>query len=263
MLFIPRDTIKKTLFFDIETTTRYKTWQEYKEKEPYSAGDFEGQVRMRKEWDGVPIEEVYWDKGMLSPEHGQVVAIGCRIWGGEKWEEDLFGFSSWEEWEEEKDSVNKDKNILIRFNELLIGLFGKERGTLGGYNINGFDIPFLYRRMLRSGIYPQKSLVNVGIKPWELKNLELKDWWSGVGANGWSGFSSACEMMGVGTSKEDGVDGRQVCRLFWDDKDVNKINEYCVRDVQKSTQFALSLSEESLRERHQKTMEEWKEKQNE
>lgn len=258
-MMITTDKIKNTLFFDIETTTRYKTYEEYLEMEPYSAKDFEGQIRMKKEYDSMSIPDAYADRAMLSPEHGQVVTIACRIWNEEekKWNEEIFGFESWEEYEEQDNKKIADRDILIRFNELLYGIFGDERGTLGGYNINGFDIPYLYRRMLAVGLYPQKSLITVGIKPWDSKNLELKDWWTGTGANGFSGFSSGCEMMGIGSSKEEGIDGRQVCHKFWDDGDVDAINRYCMRDVQKSTQFAASLSEDRLKKRHTATMEDY------
>jgi hypothetical protein len=253
---ISSDVIKKTLFFDIETTTRYKTWEEYKEKEPYSAKDFEGQIRMKNEWNAFRVEDVYADRAMLSPEHGQIVSICSRIWNPteKKWDDRTFGFSSWEEYESIEDKKNADRDIIIQFNEYLYELFGEERRSLGGYNINKFDIPYLYRRLLSSGLYPQATLVNVGVKPWDLKNLELMDWWSGTGANGWSGFSSACEMMGVGSSKEEGVDGRQVCHLFWDDHNIQSINDYCMRDVIKSAQFAISLSDDKLKKRHEEVV---------
>lgn len=258
---ITTDKIKNTLFFDIETTTRYKTYGEYLESEPYSAADFAGQIRMKKEYDNMTIEDAYTDRAMLSPEHGQVVSIGARIWNAEenKWDDEIFGFSSWEEYEAQ-DKRCADRDILIRFNEVLWGLFQDKRGTLGGYNINGFDIPYLYRRMLAAGLYPQPTLINVGIKPWDLKNLELKDWWTGTGANGYSGFSSGCEMMGVGSSKEEGIDGRQVCHKFWEDNDVDAINRYCMRDVVKSAQFAISLSEDKLKKRHEATMEDYRQR---
>lgn len=257
-MMISKDTIKNTLFFDIETTTRYKTYEEYLENEPHSAKDFENQIRMKKEYNGMDIADVYKNEAMLSPEHGQIVSIGCRIFNKEemKWEEEIFGFQSWEEYEAQ-DKKNADRDILIRFNELLYGLFENTRGTLGGYNINKFDTPYLYRRMLANGLYPQKTLITVGIKPWDLNNLELRDWWSGTGANGYSGFSSACEMMGIGSSKEDGLDGRQVCYKFWDDHDVEAINQYCMRDVVKSSQLALTLSEDYLQKRHKATMEDY------
>ena len=250
---ISSNVIKNTFFFDIETTTRYRTWEEYLEKEPNSAKDFETQILMKREWDGVPIDKIYPEKGMLSPEHGQIVSICSRIWDAKekKWDDRIFGFSSWEEYDSIEDKKKADRDIIIPFNEYLNELFGDERGSLGGYNINKFDIPYLYRRLLATGLYPQTSLVSVGLKPWTVGHLELMDWWNGTGAGGWSGFSSACEMMNIGSSKEEGVDGRHVCNLFWDDRDVNVINEYCMRDVIKSAQFAISLSDEKLKKNHE------------
>lgn len=261
---ISKDTIKNTLFFDIETTTRYKTYEEYVENEPHSAKDFENQILMKKDYSGKNFADVYKSEAMLSPEHGQVVSIGARIWNKEqnKWDEEIFGFSSWEEYESQ-DKKNADRDILIRFNELLYGLFGNKRGCLGGYNIYSFDIQYLYRRMLAAGLYPQPSLITIGIKKWDLNMLDLRGWWNEPGANGYSGFSSACEMMGVGSSKEDGIDGRQVCHKFWDDMDVEAINQYCMRDVIKSSQLALTLSEDYLKKRHTATMEDYYRRMNE
>lgn len=257
-MMISKDTIKNTLFFDIETTTRYKTYEEYLENEPYSAADFAGQIRMKKEYDNMSIADAYQDRAMLSPEHGQVVSIGARIWNKDenKWDDEIFGFSSWEEYQAQ-DKKNADRDILIRFNESLYSLFNEKRGCLGGYNIYSFDIQYLYRRMLAAGLYPQPSLITIGIKKWELNMLDLRGWWNEPGANGFSGFSSACEMLGVGSSKEEGIDGRQVCHAFWDDNDIDAINRYCMRDVIKSSELALALSEHRLRKRHAETMEDY------
>ena len=252
---ISPDTIKKTIFFDIETTTRYKTYEEYLEKEPYSAKDFENQIRMKKEYDSMSIPDAYQDRGMLSPEHGMVVSIGCRVWNEDigDWDDEIFGFKSWKEFESQ-DRVHADRDILIGFNEVLFGLYDDAVCVLGGYAINSFDIPFLYRRMLSVGLYPQPTLNLSNKKSWNLYNLDLKSWWSESGANGFSGFSSASEMMGIGSSKEEGIDGRQVCHKFWDDNDVDAINRYCMRDVQKSAEFAIALSEPKVRKRHAETM---------
>jgi hypothetical protein len=248
---ISSDTIKKTLFFDIETTTRYQTWDQYYDAEPNCAKDFENQINMKREWEDVPISKVYAERGMLSPEHGQIVSICSRIWNDKesKWDDRTFGFESWEEYEMIRGQ--KDKDLVIEFNEYLIELFKNSRGSLGGYNINNFDIPYVYRRTLSTGLFPQSTLVKTGLAKWDIKNLELMEWWNGTGAAGWSGFSSACEMMGVGSSKEDGVCGHQVSKLFWEDHDIETINSYCMKDVIKSVQFAIALSDERLKKRHE------------
>ena len=120
--------------------------------EHMDAKDFENQILMKREWEGVPISKVYTERGMLSPEHGQIVSICSRIWNEKenKWDDRTFGFESWDGYEE-LPLKEKDKDLVIEFNEYLIDLFQNKRGSLGGYNINNFDIPYLYRRTL--GLY--------------------------------------------------------------------------------------------------------------
>lgn len=253
---IRKEQFTSTLFFDIETTTRYKTYAEYTEAEPFMAAEFLYRVGMKSEYKGMTVDDVYHDFGMLYPEHAQIVSIAWKIHDGDAFIGETIGFSSWEEYES-KDNKYADRDILIKFNEVLRGLFDSREGTLGGYRIKQFDIPFVYKRMLINGLYPQASLITVGKKPWDLNHLELYDYWTGVGAAGMAGFGAICEVMGVGNPKEDGLDGRQVCYRFWDDHDVVSINEYCMKDVLASMKLAWSLTTDILTSKHNKTMEEW------
>lgn len=253
---IPKSKIMSTLFFDIETTTRYKTFEEYLEQEPFMAKEFIYRCSIKGDYKGMDPAEVYTEFGMLYPEHGQVVSIAYKIADESGFVGETIGFTDWEDYEK-TDKKIADKNLLIRFNEVLHTIFGNDGGTLGGYRINYFDVPYLYKRMLISGLFPHSSLITVGKKPWNLTNLELYDYWNGVGVNGMSGFGSACELMGVPNSKDDEIDGRQVCFRFWDDHNVDMINRYCMRDVESSIRFAIALSDEKLKNRHHRTMEEW------
>lgn len=255
---IRKEKFMSTLFFDIETTTRYKTYWEYLDSEPFMAKEFEYRVSMKPEYKEIPVDKVYSDFGMLYPEHAQIVSIAWKIVDGDKIVGETIGFSSWEEYQS-KDKRYADKEILIEFNEVLNTLFQEREGTLGGYRIKQFDIPFVFKRMLINGLYPQASLITVGKKPWDLNHLELYDYWTGVGAAGMAGFGAICEVMGLGNPKDDGIDGRQVCYRFWDDNDVQSINEYCMRDVQAAMKFAWGLTTERLTAKHEKTMEEWRE----
>lgn len=254
---IKKETFINTLFFDIETTTRYKTYEEYLEFEPYMAKEFEYRVSIKPEYKDIPVNVVYHDFGMLYPEHAQIVSIAWKIVGDNALVGDTIGFSSWDEYQS-NDKKYADRDILIKFNEVLNTLFKNREGTLGGYRIKQFDIPFVFKRMLINGIYPQASLITVGKKPWDLNHLELYDYWTATGGHSMAGFGAICEVMGLGNPKENGIDGRQVCYRFWDDNDVQAINEYCMRDVQASMKFAWNLTTERLIDKHEKTMEEWK-----
>jgi hypothetical protein len=67
--------LKEVMFFDIETTTRYKTFEEYQEAEPFMAKEF---IRRNKGSNLTP-QEAYLEDGMLHSEHGQVVSIAGKM----------------------------------------------------------------------------------------------------------------------------------------------------------------------------------------
>ena len=78
-MMIPKSKILSTIFYDIETTTRYKEFEEYKEAEPFMADEFIYRCDISDKWKGVPYETAYKECGMLYPEHGQVVSIAYKF----------------------------------------------------------------------------------------------------------------------------------------------------------------------------------------
>lgn len=258
------DAVNNTLFFDVETTTRYKTYAEYLEKEPNPAKEFARKVRVDAKWDSMSMEEVYnghiRSKGMLWAQHLQIISIAYRKWNPttRKYEGYTFGFSSWEEYEAIEDKSKADRDLLIGFNESLYSHFGDERGLLGGYNIVGFDIAVLWYRMMSCGIKPHPSLNTVCKKSWEIDwVLDLKDWTKPAGHDGLSSFDIVNALLDIPSSKTDDVAGNHVGARFWDDHEVEKINEYCMKDVMSSIALARRLSEDGMDNAHKKTMEDY------
>lgn len=260
------DDVNNTLFFDVETTTRYKTYAEYLEREPNPAKEFARKVRVDSKWDSMTIEEVYngdpRSNGMLWAQHLHIISIAYRKWNPttRKYDiGDVFGFSSWEEYEAIEDKSKADRDILIKFNEVLTEEFGDDKGLLGGYNILGFDIAVLWMRMMACGIKPHTSLQTVNRKPWNITNiLDLQSWTTPCEHKGLSSFDTMNALLGVPSSKTDEVAGNHVGSRFWDDHEVEKINEYCMKDVMSSIGLARRLSEEYLDDIHEKTMEDYR-----
>lgn len=270
-MFISNAKVKNTLFFDIETTTRYKTYEEYLQNEPEMAKFFEEKSLKRSDYKGMSVDDIYFKYGMLYAEHGQIISIAYRMWDEEsrRYTGETIGFKSWEDYQS-RDPKCADRDLLIEFNETLYQRFGynaidePKLGSLGGYHILGFDIPFLYKRMLYNGIMSHPSLNTVNQKSWNIKHVvDLKQWTKPADYNGLTSFGMECVLLGIPNPKEDEIDGNQVCFRFWDDHNIDAINKYCMRDVMSSVQMALSISEEGVKKRHQKTMEEWMERQKE
>ena len=199
--------------------------------------------------------------GMLWAQHLQIISIAYRKWNPttRKYDhEDTIGFSSWEEYQSIEDKSKADRDLLIQFNEVLYSHFGEERGLMGGYNIVGFDIAVLWHRMMTCGIKPHPSLNTVGKKPWDIDwVLDLKDWTTPADHRGLSSFDIMNALLGVPSSKTDEIAGNHVCFRFWDDHDVEGINEYCMKDVMSSIALARRLSEDVIDNIHQKTMEDY------
>lgn len=257
--------VNNTLFFDVETTTRYKTYEEYLEKEPNPAKEFARKVRVDSKWDDMEIADVYnghnRSRGMLWGQHLQIISIAYRIWdpSSRKYVGETIGFSSWEEYQSIEDKSKADKDILIRFNEILKSLFGTERGLLGGYNIVGFDIAVLWMRMMSCGIKPHPSLNTICKKSWEIDwVLDLKDWTTPSDHRGLSSFDTVNALLGVPSSKTDEIAGAHVCFRFWDDHDIEGINGYCMKDVVSSIALARRLSEDIVDDIDAKTMEDYR-----
>lgn len=258
------DAVNRTLFFDVETTTRYKTYEEYLESEPNCAKEFARRTKSEGKWEGLTPAQIYngtdESRGMLWAQHLQIISIAYRIWNPStrKYEGKTIGFSSWEEYQSIEDKSTADRDLIIEFNEILYSHFGDERGILGGYNIVGFDIAVLWMRMMACGIKPHPSLNTVNKKPWDIDwVLDLQSWTNPAEHKGLSSFDTMNALLGVPSSKTDEHAGNYVCFRFWDDGDVEGINDYCMKDVMSSIALARRLSEDYIDNLHAQTMEDY------
>ena len=271
--YFDMEAVNSTLFFDVETTTRYKTYEEYLEKEPNCAKEFARRTKSEGKWNDLTPAEIYngndRSRGMLWAQHLQIISIAYRMWdpSTRKYEGKTIGFSSWEEYQSIEDKSKADKDLLIEFNEILYSIFGNERGLLGGYNIIGFDIAAVWMRMMACGIKPHPSLHTVGKKSWDIEwVLDLQSWTKPAEHTGLSSFDTVNALFSIPSSKTDEHAGNYVCFRFWDDHDIEGINDYCMKDVMSSIALARRLSEDVIDNIHAKTMEDYnrrmKEKEN-
>lgn len=99
----------------------------------------------------------------------------------------------------------------------IVNTLGKSGRIVAGYNIIGYDLPYLRKRhqFLDLGIYPE-NLNDVGIKPWDLEKsiLDLMNLWKGTGFYH-NSLEELCWGYNIPSPKDTGVKGSEVSKAFW------------------------------------------------
>jgi predicted PolB exonuclease-like 3'-5' exonuclease len=198
------------LFIDIETVPNYWTLIAHENK------DFNiFKKKFKADTEKMMVSEImqlYVDKAALFAEFGKVVCVSMGyIQGDEIKMKSFFGDSEFQILTDVADALQKATSLVAHN--------GKE-----------FDYPFLCRRMIVNAV-PLPDLLKIqNLKPWEIKLEDTLDMWK-FGQFGYRvSLESLCNIFEI-ESPKDGMDGSQVARVFYEERDYQKIATYCEGDV--------------------------------
>lgn len=225
---IGKDTLKKLLFFDIETCGQYPDIEDLRDdKGPAAVSMFEKKIKRLHNganWTG-NLAADYKNNVSLFPEFGRVACVSYGMWTENGMQVMTVNDSS------EYDLLKKIANLFYKANT--------SGYTPTGWNVKNFDIPWLVRRMLMKGITVPSILSAHGKKPWEMNIFDMKDYWKS-GSSLDVTFEEAAFGMGIPTPKDD-IDGSQVHEVFWAG-DIERISTYCEKDVKTMILLAEKIS---------------------
>ena len=114
-----------------------------------------------------------------------------------------------------------------------------------GHNVKEFDFPFIARRMLIHGIKIPDKLNLMGKKPWEVPHLDTLELWKFGDYKHFTSLKLLTKVLGVPSPKDD-IDGSEVAKVFYKDKDIDRIATYCEKDVIAVAQVFLRFRREEL-----------------
>lgn len=123
-----------------------------------------------------------------------------------------------------------EKNILMSFNSLLEKIMLKREIQLCAHNGKEFDFPYIARRMLANGIRLPAILDIAGKRPWEIRHLDTMELWKFGDYKHYTSLDLLAHVFNIPSPKTD-IDGSQVASVYWNDKNLMRIVEYCQRDV--------------------------------
>lgn len=228
--------LENVLFLDIETVPQKENWEDVSE---LTKNLFEQKTAYQRK-DDISAEEFYERAGIWA-EFGKIICISVGFFTNAKHEKQLriksfFG--------------DNEKEILLEFKKLLDQHFYRNEHVLCAHNGKEFDFPYIARRMIVHQIELPKKLNLFGKKPWEVAHLDTMELWKFGDYKHYSSLKLLTSILGIPSPKDD-IDGSDVAKVYYQEKDLNRIVEYCEKDTVAVAQLILRLNNEQLLEEFQ------------
>jgi predicted PolB exonuclease-like 3'-5' exonuclease len=226
------DTIQldNILFLDIETVPEMEHFSELD-------SDFQELFAHKTQYqrkDEVSTEEFYERAGIWA-EFGKIVCISVGYFT-QKSGERQFRVTTFQ---------GDEERLLLDFSNLINNHFNLPQHVMCGHNVKEFDFPFIARRMLIHGIKIPDKLNLMGKKPWEVTHLDTLELWKFGDYKHFTSLKLLTKVLGVPSPKDD-IDGSEVAKVFYKDKDIDRIATYCEKDVIAVAQIILKLRLQKL-----------------
>ncbi|MCB0647182.1 MAG: ribonuclease H-like domain-containing protein [Saprospiraceae bacterium] len=128
-----------------------------------------------------------------------------------------------------------------------------------GHNLKEFDIPYICRRMIKHGVSMPNMLDIAGKRPWQTEHLlDTLDMWRFGDIKGYTSLALICAVLDIESPKND-IDGSMVGKVYWEDKDLERICKYCAHDVVATVKVMLKFLHARSLDEDQIEILEWKE----
>jgi 3'-5' exonuclease len=174
----------------------------------------------------------YVDRAGLSAEFGRIVCISVGFFRAEGGRYQL----------RMKSFYHDDEKVLLNsFLELVNNFYIKNTNfQFAGHNIREFDIPFICRRSVVHQLSLPLPLQLHGRKPWEMNMLDTMHLWRFGDTRTNISLKLLTAVLGVPSPKDD-MDGSKVGKVYWEEQGLERIADYCQKDVLAVAQLLLRL----------------------
>jgi predicted PolB exonuclease-like 3'-5' exonuclease len=225
--------LKSTLFIDIETVAQSANFEDVNER---LQKHWERKASFLKNDDKLTAAEMYIDRAAIYAEYGKVI---CISFGG-FYEEDgelKLRVSSF--------CGDDEKQVLSDFVKIIEKHRAKNNLLLCAHNGKEFDYPYLCRRIVLNGM-PLPAILQIsGKKPWNIPHLDTLEMWKFGDYKHFTSLDLLAALFDIPSSKQE-IDGSMVSHTYHVDKDIEKINRYCLADVVVLAQLYLKMNSHDL-----------------
>lgn len=216
--------IHDIIFIDIETVPQYTSFKIMPERMQY-LWDKKSSYFRKEDQDA---DQVYERAGIYS-EFGKIVCISAGVFTKET-NPQGFRIKSYFD--------NEEIKVLKGFSSMIAKYSEGRNLFLCAHNGKEFDFPYISRRILINGLKLPAILDMAGKKPWEIKHLDTMELWKFGDYKHYTSLDLLTAVFNISSPKND-IDGSMVAKVYWEDKDIARIAEYCQNDVLAIAQLML------------------------
>ncbi len=182
------------------------------------------------------LQFAYNEKGGIFAEFGKVICISVGFITERSGIKQLFVKSF---------KHDDEETLLKQFKSLLEDKYNSPYSVLCAHNGKEFDFPYLCRRFLINGIELPNILQISGKKPWEIPHIDTMELWKFGDYKAYTSLELLCHVFNIPTSKDD-INGADVARVYYEESGLDRIANYCSKDVVALAQLYLRLNAYSL-----------------
>ena len=226
--------LKNILFIDIETVSQESHFDLLDEK-------------IKKLWlkkaiylqnnDNLSDEDFYLKRASIYAEFGKIICIGI---GG------IFFDDNQEPTLRVKMITGESEpEILTQFKTILEKHKSGANLMLCAHNGKEFDFPYICRRMLVNGIELPRILQLSGKKPWQTNHIDTLDLWKFGDYKHYTSLDLLACIFNIPGCKAE-ASGDQINHIYYVEKDLANIEEYCASDVKVLTQLYMKMNNWAL-----------------
>lgn len=210
--------IRDIIFLDIETVAHKFEYSQLDERLKTQWGRRASYLKRDSD---LTDEEVYRERAGIYAEFGRIVCIGVGKFAENEHGELVLMTKAY--------YGHDEKQILLGFKSM-IEKRDPNFTKLCAHNGKEFDFPYMCRRMLVNCIPLPNILSLAGKKPWEVMHLDTMEMWKFGDYKNYTSLDLLAAIFNIPTSKSD-IDGSQVNEIYHLEGGLERIKDYCIRDV--------------------------------
>ncbi|MBE7641451.1 3'-5' exonuclease [Salegentibacter sp. BLCTC] len=222
--------LEHILFLDIETVPEFENFNDLDEEKKLL---WESKTQYQRKDDFTAKQ--FYDRAGIWAEFGKIVCISVGF----------FNFKNKNRSFRLTTFKGEEKDLLQEFSLLLEEHFSKPQHLLCAHNGKEFDFPFIARRMLIHNLPLPTKLNLFGKKPWEVPHLDTLELWKFGDYKHYTSLKLLTNVLKIPSPKDD-ISGSDVRDVFYIEKDIARIVDYCEKDVLAIAQVILKLRQENL-----------------